>query len=381
MMDVLQLVWGYVIPFLILLTVLVFVHEWGHFIVARWCGVKVEAFSIGFGPQLFGYTASSGTRWKVCAIPLGGYVKMYGESQPSSEQRRDAKVKLNNEQLAQSFYAKSVGQRAAIVFAGPFANYLFYIVLIAALFATLGEGFTPTDVGKVTPGSAAERAGIKAGDIIRKIDGKEIERFNDIRQEVVLAPGIPLNITIERGGKMINLTVVPTPVEESDRFGNTQLVGRLGISRTTKDRVIKHYDPFTAVWRAFVKSKDDVTMVFTTVGQIISGRRAVKELGGPVRMAKITGDYWQFGVTTVITIAAFLSLNLGLINLFPIPVLDGGHLLFYAFEAIRGKPLGERAQEYGFKIGIALVLALMVFVTWNDLVQLRVFDFFVNLVT
>lgn len=379
-MDVMSIAWGYVLPFLALLTVLVFVHEWGHFIVARMCGVKVEVFSIGFGPELFGFTAKSGTRWKFASIPLGGYVKMYGEVQPANE-RRDPKVKLNDEQLSQSFYAKPLGQRAAIVFAGPFANYLFYLLLTVALFVTVGQSFTPTDVGTVHANSAAEKAGIKAGDFIRKIDGREIERFQDIRQIVVLSPDIPLTVTVERDGKMLDLVVVPKSVEESDSFGNTQLVGRLGIGRTLKDRVMVRHDPFTAVWRAIAKSRDDIVAVFKTVGQIITGKRNVKELGGPVRMAKITGDYWQFGIVTIVTIAAFLSLNLGLINLFPIPVLDGGHLLFYAFEAIRGRPLGDRVQEYGFRIGIALVLALMVLVTWNDLVQLRVFDFFVNLVT
>lgn len=379
-MDIMQIVWGYVIPFLALLTVLVFVHEWGHFIVARMCGVKVEVFSIGFGPELFGFTASSGTRWKFASIPLGGYVKMYGEAQPANE-RRDPRVKLNDEQLNQSFYAKPLRQRAAIVFAGPFANYLFYLLLTVGLFITVGQPFTPTNVGKVFPDSAAAKAGIKAGDVIKTIDGREIERFQDIRQIVVLSPGIPLKVTVEREGKALDLVVVPKAVQESDRFGNTQLVGRFGITSGTTGGVMVKHDPFTAVWRAVVKSKDDIQAVFKTVGQIITGRRTVKELGGPVRMAKITGDYWQFGIVTIITITAFLSLNLGLINLFPIPVLDGGHLLFYAFEAIRGRPLGERVQEYGFRIGIALVLALMVLVTWNDLVQLRVFDFFVNLVT
>ena len=379
-MDLMQLAWGYVVPFLILLTALVFVHEMGHYLVARWCDVRVEVFSIGFGPEIFGYTAKSGTRWKFSAIPLGGYVKMFGESQPVTD-RRDARTKLSDDQLAVSFYNKRLSQRAAIVFAGPFANYLFAIALFAAMFMTFGQAFTPTDIGKVTEGGAAQRAGFKAGDIIREIDGTEIERFQQIQRIVRMSPGIPLSVTVERDGKPLELMVTPKVVDQTDPFGNPQRIGQLGIQRTSEDRVLIRHDPFTAVWRASVESIVLTGSIFKAIGQIISGTRTTKELGGPLRIAKMTGDMWQIGLAGVLSLAALLSINLGLINLFPIPMLDGGHLMFYAFEAIRGKPLGERAQEYGFRIGIALVLALMVFVTWNDLVQLRVVDFFVNLVT
>ena len=379
-MDLMQMAWGYVVPFLILLTALVFVHEMGHYLVARWCGVRVEVFSIGFGPEVFGFTAKSGTRWKFSAIPLGGYVKMYGEAEPVGD-RRDARTKLSEEQLAVSFYNKRLSQRAAIVFAGPFANYLFAIVLFAGMFMTIGQAFTPTDIGKVMPGGAAERAGFKAGDVIKEIDGTEIERFQQIQRMVRMSPGIPLQVTVERAGKDIELTVTPKVVDQVDSFGNPQRIGQLGIQRTNEDLVLIQHDPFTAVWRATVESVVLTGNIFKAIGQIISGTRTTKELGGPLRIAKMTGDMWQIGLAGVLSLAALLSINLGLINLFPIPMLDGGHLMFYAFEAIRGKPLGERAQEYGFRIGIALVLALMVFVTWNDLVQLRVVDFFVNLVT
>lgn len=379
-MDVMQLAWGYVVPFLVLLTVLVFVHELGHFLVARWCGVRVEVFSIGFGPEIFGFNSGSGTRWKFSAIPLGGYVKMYGESRPVGEER-DARARLNEEQVAVSFYAKPLRHRTAIVFAGPAANYLFAIVLSAAMIFALGEPFTPTDIGKVLPGTAAERAGLQSGDVIKRIDGNEVERFQDIQMIVRMSPGIPLRMTIERDGRRITKVVTPEVVDQVDEFGNPQRIGQLGIQRTTEDRVIVEYDPLTAVWRGTERTFELTGAIFKALGQMVAGQRTTKELGGPLRIAKLAGDVWQVGIATVLHLAVLLSINLALINLFPIPMLDGGHLLFYAFEAIRGRPLGERAHEYGFRIGMALVLALMVFVTWNDLVQLHVIDFFVNLVT
>lgn len=379
-MEVMELAWGYVVPFLVLLTVLVFVHELGHYSIARWCGVRVEVFSIGFGPELFGFTASSGTRWKVSAIPLGGYVKMFGENQPAGE-RNDAKSRLSEEQRSVSFHHKPLGQRAAIVFAGPFANYLFAIIILAAMFTFYGQPTSPTNVGKVLPNSAAEKAGFQPGDIIRSIDGAEIERFQEIQQKVRIAPGETLIVTVERTGRRMDLTVIPEVVDHTDRFGNKQRIGRLGIQGTATEQVMVRYDPVTSTWKAVVESVVLTKSIFKAVGQIITGARGTDELGGPLRIAKVTGDLYQVGIDWVLTLAAILSLNLALINLFPIPMLDGGHLMFYAFEAIRGRPLGERVQEYGFRIGIALVLALMVFVTWNDLVELHVIDFFVDLVT
>lgn len=371
--------WGYVIPFLVLLTVLVFVHEMGHYLVARYCDVKVEVFSIGFGPEIFGFTNAAGTRWKISAVPLGGYVKMYGETAP--ETRPGSREKLSEDQLAVSFHHKTLRQRSAIVFAGPLANYVFAVVLLAGALVFLGEPFTPTDVGKVSPGSAAEKAGFQAGDVIKRIDGSKIDSFHDIQRIVRLSPGVPLAVVVDRNGAPVTLAVTPDIIDEPDRFGNPQRFGRLGIQRTTADIKVVYHDPFTALWRASVKSVQMTGDIFKTLGQIVTGRRTFKEIGGPIRIAKITGDVATLGFDGLLSLAVILSINLCLINLFPIPMLDGGHLMFYAFEAIRGRPLGEAAQEYGFRIGIALVLALMVFVTLNDLIQLRVIDFFVNLVT
>jgi regulator of sigma E protease len=375
-MELLNGIWTYVVPFIAVLTVLVFVHELGHFLVARRCGVRVEVFSIGFGPEIFGFTAKSGTRWKFSAIPFGGYVRMFGERAPDDEDTQA----LTNEDKAVSFFAKTLGQRALIVFAGPLANFIFAIVCLAGLFIFLGQPFTPADVGKVMEGSAAEKAGIKAGDVFLKIDGVEIDRFEQVRQIVQLAPGRPLSIALRRGEQSLTVTAIPKSVEVTE-FGTTQKIGRLGVSRPSGDMVFIRYDPFTAVWKATVRTYELTGSILDALGQIIAGERTAKELGGPVRIAQISGDMAQAGLVMIIQFAAILSINLGLINLFPIPLLDGGYLFFYGVEAIRGRPVGDKVMGYSLNFGMALILCLTVFVTWNDLVQMRVFEYLIDLVT
>ena len=372
----LEFIWTYLVPFLVVLTVLVFVHELGHYWVARRNRVRVEVFSIGFGPELYGWNDRHGTRWKFSAIPFGGYVKMFGENRDPGAQQQ-----LTADERAVAFHTKSIGQRAAIVAAGPGANFLFALIALALLFMTVGQPFTPADVNEVTAGGAAERAGIKPGDVIVAIEGTHIERFEQVQRIVQLAPGRPLTLTLARDGRELTVSTVPEAVEIVDRFGNTQRIGRLGISRTSADMVLVQHDPATALWRA---GKETVTLtgnILDALWQIISGTRTTKELGGPIRIAQMSGDVAQLGFVNLVMFAVLLSINLGLINLFPIPMLDGGHLLFYCIEALRGRPMGDRAQDYGFRIGLALVLSLMLFATWNDLVQLRVVEFLVNLVT
>lgn len=376
-MELLNGIWTYVLPFVAVLTVLVFFHELGHFAVARRCGVRVEVFSIGFGPEIFGYTAKSGTRWKFSAIPFGGYVKMFGERAPDEEGEPRA---VSEEDEAASFYAKSLGQRAAIVVAGPLANFIFAIVALAGLFMFLGQPYTPADVGKVIEGSAAERAGLQPGDVFLKIDDLEIDRFEQVRRVVQLAPGRTLSIVVRRGQQTLTLTAVPDSVEET-QFGSTQTMGRLGVSRPSGDRVFIRHDPLTAVWKATVRTYVLTGSILDALGQIITGQRTAKELGGPVRIAQISGDMAQAGLVMLIQFAAVLSINLGLINLFPIPLLDGGHLVFYGVEAIRGRPVGDKVMGYSLNIGMALILCLTIFVTWNDLVQMRVFEYLMGLVT
>jgi regulator of sigma E protease len=369
----------YIVPFLFVLTVLVFVHEFGHFFVARRNGVRVEVFSIGFGPELFGWNDRTGTRWKFSAIPLGGYVKMFGDSDPSSAPRSTGLGQLTPAEREVSFHYKRLGQRAAIVAAGPAANFAFAVVVLALLFMTFGQPFTPAEVGQVQAGSAAARAGIKPGDVILRINGSTVRSFEDIQQDVRLNPGVPMTIVVKRDGRDVTIHATPTRSELVDRFGNRYEIGLLGIAHKGVDYVRR--DPLTAIVQAGEQTWSLSASTLQAMWQIAIGTRGTDELGGPLRIAQMSGDVAQGGIVAVIWFMAVLSVNLGLINLFPVPVLDGGHLLFYAAEALRGRPLGQRAQEYGFRIGLALVLTLMVFATWNDLVHLRIVEFVKGLVT
>ncbi len=356
----------YAIPFLFVLTVLVFVHELGHYLVARWNGVRVEIFSIGFGPELFGWTDKAQTRWKVSAIPLGGYVKMFGDVNAAS-MPDSAIAEMSAEERAVAFPTKRLGQRAWIVAAGPIANFLFAIVLFAGLYVFVGQPFTPPVVGTVQEDSAAAAAGLMDGDIFVRIDGETIERFEDIQRIVRTAAGRPLEVVVLRDGEPVSLTATPRLETFTDNFGNEHEIGLLGIQGGAPEFVKR--DPATSIWLASKETLSLIGSIFEAVGQIIVGTRKAEELGGPLRIAEISGQAAEMGILAVVQFMAVISINLGLINLFPIPVLDGGHLLFYVFEAVRGRPLGERAQEYGFRIGLALVLGLMVFVTWNDLIH------------
>ena len=368
----------YVGVFLVVLTVLVFVHELGHYLIARYNRVRIEVFSIGFGPELFGWWDRAGTRWKFSAIPLGGYVKMFGDADASSGLPAAGIGRLTAEERDVSFHCKRVGQRAAIVAAGPLANFLFAIVVLAVLFMTWGQPFTPADIGQVVPGSAAEVGGIRPGDTIVSIDGRAVERFEDVQQVVRLNPNVPMQMVVRRDGALVNLRVTPTQVEETDRLGRHRF-GQLGI-RGGGSKYVTH-DPATAVVRAVGETWNLSVTTLHAVWQMIIGTRGSEELGGPLRIAQLSGEVAQGGIVPLLWFMAVLSVNLGLINLFPVPVLDGGHLLFYAAEAIRGKPLGQRAQEYGFRVGLALVLTLMVFATWNDLVHTGIVDLVKRFVT
>lgn len=363
---------GYILPFLFTLTALVFVHELGHYLVARRNGVRVEVFSIGFGPELFGWRDRVGTRWKISAIPLGGYVKMFGDADASSMPGEQLTT-MTEAEKAVSFHHKRLPQRAAVVAAGPIANFLFAIVVFAAMFATVGQPFTPPQVAEVDAGTAAAAAGVKPGDTILAIDGHHIDRFEDIQQAVAFNTGTPIRLLIKRDGQEVTIDVTPRVTEFTDRFGDKHSMGLLGIRRTGGADYVK-LDPATAVWHATTYTWDLTAGTLKAVWQMIIGVRASDELSGPVGIVRMSGQVAQGGFLPLLGFAALLSVNLGLINLFPIPVLDGGHLLFYAAEAIRGRPLGQRAQEYGFRLGLALVMMLMVFATWNDLVRLKVVE-------
>ncbi len=371
-MDILTAIPHYALWAVIVLTVLVFVHEMGHYLVARWCGVRVEVFSIGFGPEIFGWNDKKGTRWKVSAVPVGGYVKMFGERTEPGTPSEPVEA-LTPAEKSVSFAFKKLWQRTLIVLAGPAANLIYAVVVMAVLFAAVGQPYTPADVGQVDPNSAASRAGFQPGDVIVSIDGTKIDRFEQVQRIVLTSPGRELHVTVQRDGHDVGLVAVPESVQLTDRFGNTERQGRLGIRRTGTDRKLVRYDPATSVWKAAVETGVLSGKIFDALGQIVSGTRSVRELGGPLRIMEMSGETADQGPITWIMFTVILSINLGLFNLFPIPLLDGGHLLFYLFEAVRGRPLNERTQEYGFRIGIALILCFALFVTWNDLVSLNVF--------
>lgn len=466
-MDLIGTLWTNGVAFLFILTVVVFAHEMGHYLIARHNGVRVEVFSIGFGPELFGWHDRAGTRWKVSWIPFGGYVKMFGEhSGTESEGRTTAP-----EEEAVSFSTKSLAQRAAIIVGGPLANFVLAIVLLAGLFSIVGQRITPPHLSVVTPGSPAEEAGVEPGDVVVSIDGRTIDRFEQLQRIVRENPEVPLTMVVDRAGERVKLVVTPRRVEREDRFGNLHEFGELGVGpisppdvsivkpgspaedagirsgdvvksidgrpidsfeqlrqivrenpevplKMVVDRggesvelivtprsveregqfgkreeygelgvsggirvVFVRHDPLTATVEAVRETWAITAATVRYLGQIIAGTRRADDLGGPIRIAQLSGQVAEEGLITVFWFMAVLSINLGLINLFPIPVLDGGHLLFYAIEAVLGRPLGPRAQEYGFRIGLALVFTLMVFVTWNDLVHLRVVEFFVDLVS
>ena len=377
-MDWLTGAWSYLVPFLVVLTLLVFVHELGHYWVARRNGVRVEVFSIGFGPELFGWNDRTGTRWKFSAIPLGGYVKFFGDADAASTPGAEL-PEMTEAEKAVSFHHKRLGQRAAIVAAGPITNFLFAIVLYAGLFSVVGQPFTPPDVGGVVAGSVAERADMRAGDRIVQINEERIERFEDIQRIVQLGLDQPLTIVVRRDGRDVTLTATPAVTLEADRLGNQIRVARLGI-RGGGIEFVRH-GPTEAIWRAVSETYTQSVATLKALGQIVVGRRSSDELGGPIRIAQMSGEVAQGGLSYLIAFMAILSINLGLINLFPVPLLDGGHLLFYLFEALRGRPLDQRAQEYGFRVGMVLVFSLMIFATWNDLVHLRVVQFLVGLVS
>lgn len=371
-MDILDSVGTWVLPFLAVFTVLVFVHELGHYWVARRCGVRVETFSIGFGPELYGWNDGHGTRWRFSAIPLGGYVKMFGENDFAG----DDETALTPEERAVSFHHKPLRHRAAIVAAGPLANFAFAIAVLALLFGAIGVPTPMAVVGQVQAGSAAEAADMRSGDVVRAIDGVDLASFEDLRRLIIDRGDKTIRIDVDRDGELVSLTATPRLTEIKDEGGGPKTVGLLGVSpdptRVTYDRL----DPFSAAWTATERTVSLTAQILSALGQIIAGTRTAEELGGPLRIAQLSGEMAQSGLVNLIFFMAALSVNLGLINLFPVPMLDGGHLVFYAAEAVRGRPLDRRLQEYGFRFGLVLVLALMIFATWNDLVQMRVWELF-----
>ncbi len=458
-LDLIQLVasnvWTYGVTFLVVLSLLVFVHEWGHYIVARLCGVRVETFSIGFGKEIFGWTSKTGTRWKFAMIPLGGYVKMFGDVDPASAQHAEGVADAEGhvrpfsaQERDVAFFAKPVWQRALIVFAGPAINFIFAIMILAALYMSVGKPITPPNVAAIEIGGAADIAGFKPHDEVISINGKAIVSFNDIRRDVMIALDTPMNFEVLRDGKNVKLTATPKKMEEEDRFGFRNEKGYLGligpanglditkilavdgvdtagnadkarallIKKLDKPAIIKldrgvgtttaemsivppkemnahlsdaeskdynalllgvrpgdtliQYNIFSASREAVYQTGSIISDTLKALWQMVTGTRSATELGGIIRIGAIAGDMATIGFIAVATFTAMLSINLGLINLFPIPMLDGGHLVFYAVEAIKGGPLSDRVQEYAFRFGLFILVSLMFFANLNDILHL-----------
>jgi regulator of sigma E protease len=362
---------GYVIPFLFVLSIVVFFHELGHFLVARWCGVRVLVFSIGFGPEIIGFYDRHGTRWKISAIPLGGFVKFFGDDNVASASNGSQLADMDANERARSFVFQPVRKRAAIVVAGPLANFLLAIVIFAAIFMLYGKQSMSARVDTVVPDSAAAAAGFQPGDLVTAINGETIESFADMQRIIGESAGETLSITVERDGATRILKATPALEEKKDIFG-TRRIGILGIQRKPASEDLKFHPvpPLQAVWLGVRESWEVVDQTLDYVGAVILGRKSADQLGGPIRIAQMSGQVASLGFVVLMHFAGVISVSIGLLNLFPIPLLDGGHLLFYSIEALRGRPLSDRAQEVGFRIGLAIVLMLMIFATFNDIVHL-----------
>jgi regulator of sigma E protease len=351
---------NWVIPFLFVLTIIVFFHELGHFLIARLCGIRVLVFSIGFGPELLGFNDRHGTRWKISAIPLGGYVKFFGDENEASVPDPATLAAMTEAERKQSFPGQPVGNRAAVVAAGPITNFILAIVIFAGIFMAFGKTTVIPRIATVSPDSPAATAGFKPGDVIVSIDDARVENFSDVQRIVSFNAGVPLTIVVDRGGSL--LTLKATPADQSRR-------GVLGITRSNEASDVRT-DSVTPVEAVRLGAERTWLVVSTSLAylhDVVVGRQSAEQIGGPIKIAQLSGEVAKLGFGALLELTALLSASVGLLNLFPIPLLDGGHLMFFGIEAVRGRPLSERAQEVGFRIGLAIVSMLMIFVIGNDL--------------
>ena len=380
--------WEVGLPFVIALTILVFVHEMGHYSVARFCDVRVEVFSIGFGPEIFGWNDKANTRWKICMIPLGGYVKMFGEGEEISEDNDDSRKdqKLSDEEKAVSFQYKTLLQRSAIVFAGPLINFLFAIIAFAGIFMTVGLPNSNSDqliakIGKLSAGAPAVSAGLKVGDQIIEIDTKKVVYFSDLQEIIKSRPNKKLVIKALRDGREIIFELKTSSRLVKNESGESMNIGLLGVSVAQGDISYVRQGVFQSIYLGIQRTYNFTLQILKYIKDIFIGKQSTDELGGIIRIAQISGQVAELGLVSFISFLAILSVNLGLINLFPIHMLDGGHLVFYAIEAMIGRPLSSRIQEYLLKFGLLLVIFIFLFVTWNDLVHLKFFEFIITFFT
>ena len=369
-MDFIFWLLSYVVPFLAVLTIIVFVHEMGHYLVARWNGIAIQTFSIGFGPELLGFNDRSGTRWRLSAIPLGGYVRFVGDMNAASVPDEEFIAKAGPELRQRLFVNKNVWQRIAVVVAGPVANIIFTLLVLYALLLGYGRNTVPAIIDLVTAGSVAERAGLAAGDKIVSVDGFDVRGFDDFQRLVATAPERQVTITFERDGRDQTITAVPEAAVITDRFGNNHRIGRIGVTKNVEqaDVVLYRPNPVEAVGMTFEEVRFIMDRTVAFLGDFFVGRGDVEQLGGPIKVAKVSQEVASLGIVALINLMALLSLNIGVFNLLPIPMLDGGHLAYYLIEAVRGRPLSQRVQEIGFRFGLAIVFTLMVFTLVNDLI-------------
>lgn len=361
---------SWVLPFLFVLGVVVFVHEMGHFLVARYFGVTVETFSIGFGPEIGGFYDRYGTRWRLAWVPLGGYVKFKGDENAASVPSKASLEGLSEDERRGNFHAKPVAQRAAVVAAGPLANFVLAIVILTAWFIFMGKPILEPRVATVEPSSAAAEAGFQPDDLIRSIGGSRIDSFDDVQRIVMLNAETPLSILVERRGRMLSLEATPRLKETKDRFGNVVQIGLLGIGRKNENVTFRQFGPVEAFSQSLSETYFWMKQPLIFIKKLAIGQASGDQVRGVVGIAQLSREVASIGFVELFRWIAIISINIGLLNLFPIPMLDGGHLLFYGIEAIRGRPLSERTMEIGFRIGFALVIMLMIFATRNDVIHL-----------
>lgn len=369
-MDSVISILSYIVPFLVVLTIIVFVHELGHYLVARWCGIAIQTFSIGFGKELVGFTDRLGTRWRISAIPLGGYVRFVGDMNATSAlPDEDVIANAPPELKRRLFVNKGVWQRIAVVAAGPLANVIFTFLVLYALLLGYGRYTVEPVLDEIAAGSVAAEAGLTAGDRIVAVDGFAVHGFEDFQRLIATAPQRAVTVVLERNGNPQTIVLTPELATTTDRFGNVQRIGRIGVQKDIgpEDVTVYRPGPAEAVGMTFEEIRFIVDRTAAFLGDFFVGRGDVDQLGGPVKVAKVSGEVASLGVVALINLMALLSLNIGIFNLLPIPMLDGGHLLYYLIEAVRGRPLSQRIQEIGFRFGLAVVFTLTVFTLINDI--------------
>ena len=362
---------GYVVPFVFVLSIVVFFHELGHFLIGRWCGVRVDAFSLGFGPELVAWTDRHETRWRLALLPLGGYVKFHGDANGASMTEADAAETMPAAERAVTFFAQPVWKRAAIVAAGPIANFILAIVIFSGIFYVHGRNVLAPVVDGVSAGSAAEAAGLRKGDVVTAIDGQAIVSFEDMQRVIQTSSDTALAVTVDRDGQSVALVATPRRRDVVTPFGTTR-VGVLGVesSGNPANWRIQTYTFPESVAAAGSETWFIVSRTGAYLGGLVAGRESADQLSGPIRIAEVSGEMAKLGLAALLNLAAVLSISIGLLNLVPIPLLDGGHLFYYAIEAIRGRALNDNTQQFGFKVGLTLVGALMIFATYNDILRL-----------